>query len=108
MKNQQGRLARVVTMLVIGTLTVLAFSSLALAQKAKEMQDAHKMMFNGWKQFNDGQRMVIKGVEMNNLVAAQAGLEGKMAGQQGHPGRSQYRHPGSHPHCPGGKDLLGQ
>ena len=54
MKNQQGRLAKVLTMLVIGTLTVLAFSSLALAQKAKEMQDAHKMMSDGWKQFNDG------------------------------------------------------
>jgi hypothetical protein len=78
MKNQQGRLAKVVTMLVIGTLTMLAFSSLALAQKAKEMQDAHKMMSDGWKQFNDGQRMVIKGVEMNNMVAAQAGLEDKM------------------------------
>ena len=79
MKKRQGKLAKVFTMLVIGTLTVLAFSSLALAQKAKEMQDAHQMMQDGWKQFNDGQRMVIKGVEMNNLVAAQAGLEGKMA-----------------------------
>jgi hypothetical protein len=79
MKNQQGRLAKVLTMSVIVTLTMLAFSSLGLAQKAKEMQDAHKMMSDGWKQFNDGQRMVIKGVEMNNLVAAQAGLEDKMA-----------------------------
>lgn len=37
------------------------------------------MMSDGWKQFNDGQRMVIKGVEMNNLVAVQMGFQDKMA-----------------------------
>lgn len=79
MKKQQGRLAKVLTMLVIVTLTMLAFSSLALAQTAKEMQDAHKMMSDGWKQFNDGQRMVIKGVEMNNLAAVPLGFQDKMA-----------------------------
>jgi hypothetical protein len=36
------------------------------------------MMEDGWKQFNDGQRMVIKGVEMNNLVAVQGGFQGQM------------------------------
>jgi hypothetical protein len=37
------------------------------------------MMQDGWKMVNDGQRMVIKGVEMNNLVAVQGGFQDKMA-----------------------------
>jgi hypothetical protein len=78
MKNRQGRLAKVVVMLFMGALTLMAFSSIALAQKAQWMKDAHKMMEDGWKQFNDGQRMVIKGVEMNNLVAVQMGFQDKM------------------------------
>jgi hypothetical protein len=79
MKNRQGRLAKVVVMLVMGTLTFMAFSSVALAQQAQWMKDAHKMMENGWKQFNDGQRMVIKGKEMNDQVAVQMGFQDKMA-----------------------------
>jgi len=79
MRNRQGRLAKVVVMLVMGTLTVMAFSSVALAQQAQWMKDAHKMMENGWKQFNDGQRMVIKGKEMNDRVAVQMGFQDKMA-----------------------------
>jgi len=79
MKNRQGRLAKVLSLVVIGTLTVMAFSSLALAQGAKLLADAAKMMQDGWKQFNDGQRMVIKGVEMNNLVAVQGSFESQMA-----------------------------
>jgi hypothetical protein len=78
MNNRQGRLAKVLSLLVMGTLTLTAFSSLALAQKAQELKDAHKMMSDGWKQFNDGQGMVIKGKEMNDLVAVQMGFQDKM------------------------------
>ena len=56
----------------------MAFSSPALAQKAKELKEAHKMMADGWKMYNDGQRMVVKGKEMNDLVAVQMGFQGKM------------------------------
>ena len=56
MKNRQGRLAKVLSLVVMGTLTLMVFSSLALAQQAQWMKDAHKMMADGWKQFNDGQR----------------------------------------------------
>jgi len=78
MKKRQGRLAKVLSLVAMGTLTLMAFSSPALAQQAQWMKDAHKMMSDGWKQFNDGQRMVIKGVEMNNLVAVQMGFQDKM------------------------------
>ena len=79
MKKWQGRLAKMLSLSVMVTLTVMAFSSLALAQQAQWMKDAHKMMEDGWKQFNDGQRMVIKGKEMNDLVAVQMGFQDKMA-----------------------------
>jgi hypothetical protein len=65
-------------MLVMGALALMVLSSLALAQKAQWMKDAHKMMEDGWKQYNDGQRMVIKGKEMNDLVAVQMGFQDKM------------------------------
>ena len=61
MKNRQGRLAKVLSLLVMGALTAMTFSSPALAQQAQWMKDAHKMMEDGWKQFNGGQRMVIQG-----------------------------------------------
>jgi hypothetical protein len=32
------------------------------------------MMSDGWKMYNDGQRMVIQGKEMNDLVAVQMGF----------------------------------
>ena len=54
---------------IIGALAALALTSPALAQKAAGDKDAHKMMSDGWKQYDDGQRMVIKGQEMNDLVA---------------------------------------
>ena len=79
MKKRQGSLAKMLSLLVMVTLTVMAFSSLALAQQAQWLKDAHKMMEDGWKQFNDGQRMVIKGKEMNDLVAVQMGFQDKMA-----------------------------
>ena len=78
MKKRQGRLAKVLSLLVMGTLTLMAFSSPVLAQKAQELKDAHKMMADGWKMYNDGQRMVIKGKEMNDLVAVQMGFQDKM------------------------------
>lgn len=78
MKNQQGRLVKVLSLLLIVALPLMAFSSPALAQKAKELKDAHKMMADGWKMYNDGQRMVVKGKEMNDLVAVQMGFQDKM------------------------------
>ena len=78
MKNRQGRLAKVLSLLVMVALPLMAFSSPALAQKSQELKDAHKMMADGWKMYNDGQRMVIKGKEMNDLVAVQMGFQDKM------------------------------
>jgi hypothetical protein len=78
MKKRQGSLAKVLSLLVMATLAVMAFSSLSLAQGAQWMKDAHKMMSDGWKIYNDGQRMVIKGKEMNDLVAVQMGFQDKM------------------------------
>jgi hypothetical protein len=69
MKNRQVRLAKVLSLLVMGTLTLMMFSSSALAQQSQWMKDAHQMMADGWKQFNDGQRQVIQGKEMNDQVA---------------------------------------
>ena len=76
MANRQGKKALAV--MVIGAFLIMGLSSLALAQKGQELKDAAKMMEDGWKQFNDGQRMIIKGVEMNNLVAVQMGFQDKM------------------------------
>jgi hypothetical protein len=78
MKKRQCSLAKVLSLLVMGTVTLMAFSSITLAQQAQWMKDAHKMMGDGWKQFNDGQRMVITGKEMNDLVAVQMGFQDKM------------------------------
>ena len=78
MKNRQGRLAKVLSLLVMVALPLMAFSSPALAQNAQELKDAHKMMADGWKMYNDGQRMVVKGKEMNDLVAVQMGFQDKM------------------------------
>jgi hypothetical protein len=63
---------------------IAAFAGLALAapvpaQVAQELKDAHKMMADGWKMYNDGQLTVIKGKEMNDLVAVQMGFQNKMA-----------------------------
>ena len=64
---------------LIGACVALALITPALAQKSQELKDAAKMMSDGWKQFNDGQRTIIKGVEMNNLVAVQGGFQAQMA-----------------------------
>jgi len=63
---------------IIVAFAVLAMTAPALAQKAAELKDAHKMMSDGWKMYNDGQRQVIKGKEMNDLVAVQGGFQAKM------------------------------
>jgi hypothetical protein len=78
MKKRQGRLAKVMSLVVMVALAVLVFSLPALAQKDQELKDAQKMMSDGWKMYNDGQRMVIKGKEMNDLVAVQGGFQDKM------------------------------
>jgi hypothetical protein len=78
MKNRQSRLAKVLSLVVMMALPLMAFSSPALAQKAQELKDAHKMMSNGWQMYNDGQRMVIKGKEMNDLVAVHMGFQDQM------------------------------
>ena len=69
---------KALTVVVLGAFVIMGLSSLALAQKGQEIKDAAQMMQNGWKQFNDGQRMVIKGKEMNDLVAVQGGFQGQM------------------------------
>jgi len=78
MKNRQGSLVKVLTAVVMGLFMVMAFSTLAPAQEAKVLKDAAKMMSDAWKMFDDGQRLVIKGLEMNNLIAAQAGVQDLM------------------------------
>jgi ABC-type multidrug transport system fused ATPase/permease subunit len=79
MENRQSKLAKVLSLVVMVALPLMAFSSPALAQKAQELKDAHKMMADGWKMFNDGQQQVIQGKEMNDLVATQMGFQDKMA-----------------------------
>ena len=54
MQKRQGGLAKVLSLLVMGTLMLMVFSSAALAQQAQWMKDAHKMMEDGWKQLFDG------------------------------------------------------
>jgi hypothetical protein len=69
-------------MVVLGIIAIIAALALAtpvLAQVAQELKDAHKMMADGWKMYNDGQRQVIQGKEMNDQVAAQMGFQDKMA-----------------------------
>jgi len=70
---------KMVVLGIIGAFAALALATPALAQKAKEMDAAAKMMSDGWKQFNDGQSTIIKGVEMNNLVAVQGGFQAHLA-----------------------------
>jgi hypothetical protein len=69
---------KLLTVMVIGVFLVMGLASLGLAQVSKEIKDAAKMMQNGWTQFDQGQRMVIQGKEMNDLVAVQQGAEGLM------------------------------
>ncbi len=69
---------KMLTVMVIGAFLVLGLCSLGLAQEMQVMKDASKMMSDAWKMFDEGQRMVIKGLEMNNQIAAQAGVQDLM------------------------------
>jgi hypothetical protein len=69
---------KTLTVLVLGAFLVLGLSSLALAQVSQEIKDANKIMSDAWKQFDDGQRTVIEGMEKNNLTATQAGVKDLM------------------------------
>jgi hypothetical protein len=69
---------KALTVMVMGAFLIAGLSSLALAQVSKELKDAVKMMQNGWTQFNQGQKMVIQGKEMNDLVAVPQGAAGLM------------------------------
>ena len=73
-----GCLRKMVVLGLVGALAALMAATPVLAQKSAELKDAAKMMQDGWTQFNQGQRMVIKGKEMNDLVAVQQGAEGLM------------------------------
>lgn len=75
----QNRKLKFGIVLVVGVALVLAFSSLGLAQTKQVMKDSAKMMSDAWKMFDSGERMVIKGQEMNNQVASQLGIDNLMA-----------------------------
>jgi hypothetical protein len=60
---------------IVGALAVLILAIPALAQDAKVLKESSKMMSDGWKMFEEGQSTVIKGLEMNNQVAAQMGFQ---------------------------------
>ncbi len=76
MRQRYGK--KMLTVMVIGAFLVLGLCSLGLAQEMQVMKDASKMMSDAWKMFDDGQRMVIKGLEMNNQIAAKAGVQDLM------------------------------
>ena len=63
---------------LIGACVAMVLATPALAEKGKELKDAAKLMQDGWKMFNDGQSMIIKGKEMNDLVAVQQGAAALM------------------------------
>ena len=65
---------KMLTVMVLGAFLMLGLTSLGLAQEMQVMKDASKMMSDAWKMFDDGQRTVIKGMEMNNQIAGQMGF----------------------------------
>jgi hypothetical protein len=69
---------KMLTVMVLGAFLILGLSTLALAQKMQTMKDASKMMTDAWKMFDQGQHTVIQGLEMNNQIAAQAGVQDLM------------------------------
>jgi hypothetical protein len=77
--QQKNVFRKIVVRFIIGAFAVLVLATPVLAQVAQELKDAHKMMADGWKMYNDGQRGVIRGKEMNDLVAVQMGFQDKMA-----------------------------
>ena len=75
----KGLVSKILVFGIIAAFAGLALAAPVLAQVAQELKDAHKMMADGWKMYNDGQRTIIKGKEMNDLVAVQMGFQDKMA-----------------------------
>jgi hypothetical protein len=69
---------KMLTIMVLGAFLILGLSTLGLTQEMQVMKDASKMMSGAWKMFDQGQRMVIQGLEMNNQIAAQAGVQDLM------------------------------
>ena len=69
---------KMLTVMVLGVFLLLGLTSLGLAQEMQVLKDSSKMMSDAWKMFDEGQRMVIKGLEMNNQIAAQAGVQDLM------------------------------
>ena len=76
MKQRYGK--KMLTVMVVGACLILGLCSLGLAQEMQVMKDASKKMSDAWKMFDDGQRMVIQGLEMNNQVAAKVGCADRM------------------------------
>jgi hypothetical protein len=60
---------------IVGVLAALILAIPALAQDANVLKESSKMMSDGWKMFEEGQSTVIKGLEMNNQVAAKMGFQ---------------------------------
>ena len=77
--KRNGVFGKMVVLGIIGAFAALALTTPVLAQVAQELKDAHKMMADGWKMYNDGQRQIIQGKEMNDQVAVQGGFQDKMA-----------------------------
>src|SRR3974390_374437 len=69
---------KLLAVMVIGAFVMLGLCSLGLAQEMQIMKDAARMMSDAWKMFDEGERMVLKGLEMNNQIAAQAGVRDLM------------------------------
>ena len=76
MKQRYGK--KMLTGMIVGACLILGLCSLGLAQEMQVMKDASKKMSDAWKMFDDGQRMVIQGLEMNNQVAAKVGCADRM------------------------------
>jgi hypothetical protein len=70
---------KLLTVMVIGAFLILGLTSLGLAQEMQVMKDSSKMMSDAWKMFDEGQYMVIKGLEMNNQIALQLGVQDLMS-----------------------------
>lgn len=78
MEKRQGISRKIAVTLALAAFLAMMWSSLALAQEAQVVADAGKMMTQGFNQFNDGQRMVIEGVNMNSQIAVQQGVDSQM------------------------------
>lgn len=78
MKKWQNVFRTIGTITALAALLLVMLSTMAMAQQAQVVADAGKMMAQGWNQFNDGQKMVIQGVDMNSQIAVQQGVDSQM------------------------------